>query len=274
MTIAISGATGQLGRAALAALARPDLVALARDPSKAPQGIEARAFDYAAPDASALKGVDTFVLISSNSFEDRAGDHLRAIEAAKTAGVRRIIYTSILKGTDSPLEIAEDHKITERAIRASGLPFTILRNGWYIENFTGSLQGAIAHGAMAGAAGDARFSSAARQDFAEAIAATVGEGHAGQVYELAGDNAHTMADIAAEVSRITGKTIPYHTLPEADYAAMLAAFGLPPAFAAMLADADVQARAGGLYDDSRTLSRLIGRPTTPMAKVVQAALAA
>ncbi len=276
MTIAVTGATGQLGRLALAALKSRGVpaIALARDPSRAPEGFEARAFDYSRPDAGALTGVTTLALISSSSFDDRAGDHARAVAAARQAGVGRIVYTGILKGLASPMKLAADHIATESVLAESGVPFTVLRNGWYTENHTGALGGAVAHGAMIGAAGSGRMSSASRADFAEALAVVAAtEGHAGQAYELAGDTAYTMAEMAAEVSRLTGKDIPYNNLPEDVYAGILAGFGLPPAFAAMLADADMQAAAGALFDDSRTLSRLIGRPTTPMAATVAAALA-
>jgi len=279
MTIAITGATGQLGRLAIAALksrgAAP--VALARDPAKAADlGTEARAFDYksTATLAPALAGVKTLVLISSNDVDDRVGQHRSVIAAAKGAGVGRILYTSILRADSSPMLLAADHKATEEAIRDSGLAFTFLRNGWYTENHTGTLRGAIAAGALIGAAGQGRFSSAARADYAEAVAvAALDDAHAGKAHELAGDSAHTYADLAAEVSRQTGKTIPYNDLPPETYAGILQSFGVPAGFAHVLADSDVQAGKGALYDDSRTLSRLIGRPTTPMAATVAAALA-
>lgn len=276
MTIAVTGATGQLGRLAIAALkargAAP--IALARSPEKATDlGVEVRHFDYFAPDTAALQGVETLVLISSNDFNDRAGQHKAVIAAAKAAGVGHVIYTSILKGEKSPMILAADHVETEAALKASGLPHTLLRNGWYTENYTGSLGAAVAHGAMAGAVGEGLVSTASRTDFAEAIAVVAqDQTHQGKVYELAGDAAYRLADMAAEVSRLTGKTIPYATLPEADYAAMLTGFGLPEGFAKVLADSDVQASKGALFDDSRTLSRLIGRPTTPMAVTVKAAL--
>ena len=276
MTIAITGATGQLGRLALAALAARggSAVALARDPAKATDLGRVRAFDYTQADPAALAGVETLVLISSNDFNDRAGQHRAVIEAAKAAGVGHVIYTSILKGDQSPMILAQDHIATEAALKASGLPHTILRNGWYTENYTGSLGAAVAHGAMAGSAGEGRVATATRADYAEAIAAVaLDKGLQGQVYELAGDDAYTLADMAAEVSRQTGKAIGYASLPEADYAGMLVGFGLPEGFAAVLADSDVQASKGALFDDSQTLSRLIGRPTTPMAASVKAALA-
>ena len=279
MTIAITGATGQLGRLAIAALkARGQSpIALVRDPAKAADlGVEARAFDYKAPQslAPALNGVTTLVLISSNDFDDRAGQHRNVIAAAKAAGVARILYTSLLRADTSPMLLAADHKATEAAILASGLTYTILRNGWYTENHTGSLGGAIAAGAMIGSAGAGRFSSAARADYADAIAATAAtSGHDNAIYELAGDTAYSYADMAAELSRLTGKTIPYNDLPPDTYAGILQSFGLPEGFAHVLADSDVQAGKGALFDDSRTLSRLIGRPTTPMPATVAAALA-
>lgn len=278
MTIAITGATGQLGRLALAALqARGHApIALVRDPAKAADlNAEARAFDYKATGTlvPALAGVQTLVLISSSDTDDRVGQHRNVITAAKAAGVGRILYTSILRADTSPLQLAADHKATEEVIRASGLAFTFLRNGWYTENHTGSLGGAIAAGALIGSAGEGRFSTASRADYAEAIAVAAGAGHDGAVYELAGDTAHSYADLAAEVSRLTGKTIPYNDLPPAVYAGILQGFGLPEGFAHVLADADVQAGQGALYDDSRTLSRLVGRPTTPWQDTVAKELA-
>jgi NAD(P)H dehydrogenase (quinone) len=276
MTIAVTGATGQLGRLAVEALkargAKP--VALARSPGKAADlGVEVRGFDYTAPDAAALKGVETLVLISSNDFNDRAGQHKAVIAAAKAAGVGHVIYTSILKGAQSPMLLAADHIETEAALKASGLGHTILRNGWYTENYTGSLGAAVAHGAMAGAAGEGLVSTATRADYAEAIAVVaLDPAHQGKVHELAGDRAYRLADMAAEVSRLSGKAVGYASLPEGDYAAMLMGFGLPEGFAKVLADSDAQAAQGALFDDSGSLGRLIGRPTTPMEVSVKAAL--
>lgn len=280
MTIAITGATGQLGRLAIAALKARGLlpVALARDPAKgADLGVPVRAFDYTRAEtlAPALAGVSVLVLISSNDFNDRAGQHRNVIVAAKEAGVARVIYTSLLRADSSPMLLAADHKATEATLKASGLRYTILRNGWYIENHTGSLGAAIGAGALIGAAGSGQFSAAARADYAEAIAVTAsGAGHEDAIYELAGDAGYTYADLAAEVSRQTGRTLPYNDLPPATYAGILHSFGLPEGFAHVLADSDVQAGQGALFDGSGTLSRLIGRPTTPMASVVAAALTA
>ncbi|MBC2835505.1 NAD(P)H-binding protein [Paragemmobacter straminiformis] len=277
MTIAITGSTGQLGRLALAAVAARGgrAIALARDPAKAAGlGAEARAFDYNDPATfGALGGVRTLVLISSSDFTDRVGQHRRVIDAAKAAGVGRVIYTSLLKADRSPMILAADHKATEGYLAASGLKTTLLRNGWYTENHTGSLGGAIAAGALIGSAGAGRFSAAARADYAEAIAVTaLGDGHDGKVYELGGDAAYSLAEMAAEVSRQTGKAIGYNDLPPDVYAGILQSFGLPEGFATVLADSDVQAAQGALEDGSGTLSRLIGRPTTTLAAAVAAAL--
>jgi NAD(P)H dehydrogenase (quinone) len=275
-TIAVTGATGQLGRFAIAALnargAKP--VALVRDTAKAADlGVEARAFDYTSADPAALKGVETLVLISSNDFNDRAGQHKNVIAAAKAAGVGRIVYTSILKGDASPMILAQDHIATEAALKSSGIPTTLLRNGWYTENYTGALGAAIQHGAIIGSSGEGRVSSASRKDYAEAIAVTaIDAAHTGKTYELAGDDSHSGADLAAAVAKASGKPVAYVSMPEGDYAKALQGFGLPEGFANVLADSDAQAGKGALHDDSRTLSRLIGRPTTPMAETVAAAL--
>jgi NAD(P)H dehydrogenase (quinone) len=281
MTIAITGASGQLGRAAIDALkARFDptqIVALARDPSKVGDlGVEARAFDYThQPDAltAALAGVKTVVLISSSDFNDRVGQHRNVIEAAKAAGVSRIIYTSILKADVSPMLIAEDHRATEALIAASGLSATILRNGWYTENWTGTLGAALEAGALIGSAGSARFTPATRSDYAQAIAVVAASAdHAGKTYELGGDEAFTLADLAAEVAYQSGKPLPYNDLPPEVYQGILESFGLPSGFAAMLVDVDVKAADGWLEETSGTLSHLLGRRTTPMADAVRAAL--
>lgn len=275
-TIAITGATGQLGRLAIAALkargAQP--VALARSPEKAGDlGVEVRAFDYAAPDVAALKVVDVLVLISSNDFNDRVGQHRNVIAAAQQAGVGRIIYTSILKGAANPMILAQDHIGTEAALQASGVTATILRNGWYTENYTGALGAAVAHGAMIGAMGMGRVTTAARKDYAEAIAVTaIDAGHAGKTYELAGDVANSGSDFAEAIAQAAGKPVAYVSMPQADYAKALIGFGLPEGFATALADSDARAAEGALLDESRTLSRLIGRPTTPIADTIAAAL--
>jgi NAD(P)H dehydrogenase (quinone) len=215
------------------------------------------------------------VLISSNAVgASRLAQHQAVIDAAVAAGVGRVLYTSIPRADTSPMLLATDHRNTEAAVRASGLPFTFLRNGWYTENHTASLGASVAAGALIGSAGDGRFSTAPRQDYAEAIAAAATQpGHAGKIYELGGDESYSFAELAAEVSRLVGKSLPYNDLPPEAYARILTGFGIPEGFAGVLADCDVQARGGALEVTSGDLARLIGRPTTPWQKVVAAALA-
>jgi NAD(P)H dehydrogenase (quinone) len=280
MTIGITGATGQLGRLVVARLKAQvpaaDIVALVRTPGRAADlGVTARETDYGKPETldRVFEGVDTLLLISSNEVGQRAAQHHNVIEAAKQAGVKRIVYTSLLHADASPLGLAGEHRATEAELKTSGVPFTILRNGWYTENYTGSIPGALAGGAFIGSAGDGRISSATRADFAEAaVAALVGEGHDGKTYELAGDDAWTLGDLAAEISRQTGKTIPYKDLPEVEYAAALTGFGLPEGLAQAIAGWDIGAKQGALFDDGRQLSKLIGRPTTPLSVAVADAL--
>lgn len=281
MKIGVTGATGQLGRLVVENLkkkvATETIVALVRTPEKANSlGIEARAFDYTQAKnlVASLQGIEKLLLISGNEIGQRLPQHLAVIEAAQQAGIKHIIYTSILHADSSPLSLAVEHLATEVAIKSSGLTFTILRNGWYTENYTGSAKGAIGAGAFIGNAGVGKISSAARADFAEAAAVILaGKGHEGKIYELAGDEAYTLAELAAEISSQSGKTIPYNNLTETQYAGILKSFGLPDGLAEMLANSDTGASKGGLFDNSHTLSKLIGRPTTPLAKVVADAIA-
>lgn len=280
MNIAITGATGQLGRLVIEALAQrdadADVVALARTPSKAQGlGVTVRKADYDHPESlrRALTGVDTLLLISSSEVGRRARQHGHVIDAAKEAGVGRIVYTSVLRADTSALALAEEHRVTEAALATSAIPHTILRNGWYTENYLGAIGPARAHGALIGSAGEGRISSATRADFAEAAAAVLlSDAHVGKTYELAGDDAYTLDELAAEISRQTGDELPYRNLPETDYAAALEAAGLPGGLAELLASCDVAAADGALFDDGHQLSALIGRPTTPLSTAVAEAL--
>lgn len=280
MTIAITGATGQLGRLVIdqlkAATSADQLIGLVRTPSKAADlGIAIREADYSQPAtlAAALAGVDTLLLISSSEVGQRVAQHQHVIDAAKQNGVQRIVYTSLLHADTSPLSLADEHRPTEAALKASGIPYTLLRNGWYTENYAASIPGAVAGGAFLGSAGAGRISSAPRADYAAAaVAVLTSAGHENQTYELAGDQSYTLTELAAEISRQTGKAIPYKNLPEADYAAVLTSVGLPAPVAATYAEYDACAAQDALFDDRRQLSHLLGRPTTPLAAVVAATL--
>ncbi len=282
--IAITGATGQLGRLVIQNLLKTvpasQLVAAVRSPDKAADlaalGVQVRQADYARPATleAAFQGVSKLLLISSSEVGHRAPQHAAVIAAAQQAGVQLLAYTSILHADRSPLGLAAEHKETEAMLRASGIPHVLLRNGWYTENYTASVPAALQYGAVLGSAKDGRIASAARADYAAAAAAVLTlEGQAGQVYELAGDTAYTLSEFAAEIAKQSGKAVVYNDLPEAAYAAALVQAGLPEGFAALLADSDVGASTGGLFDDSHQLSQLIGRPATPMAEVVRVALA-
>lgn len=281
--IAITGATGQLGQLVIEELLKTvpasQIVAIVRNPAKAEalsnQGIVVRQGDYTdqAAFTTALHGVDKLLLISSSEVGQRATQHQNVINAAKAAAVKFIAYTSLLHADKSPLGLHVEHVQTEKALAESGVPYALLRNGWYTENYLASAPPALEHGVFIGAAGEGKIASATRADYAAAAAKVVSEeGHAGKVYELAGDSAWTLSDLAAELSKQSGKPVAYQNLSEADFAAALKGVGLPAGLADMLADSDTGASKGGLFDDSRTLSKLIGRPTTTLAESVKSIL--
>lgn len=283
--IVITAATGKLGRLVVDQLLEkvsPKEVAVAvRNPAKAAElaarGVEVRHADYARPEtlATAFHAGDKVLLISSSEVGQRAIQHAAVIEAAKKAGVGLIAYTSILHADTSSLALAAEHKATEEALRASGVPFVLLRNGWYTENYSDNLAPALAHGALVGSAGEGRIAAATRADYAAAaVAVLTGTGHENKVYELAGDVPFTMRDLAAELSRQSGKAVSYQDLPPAAYKDILLGAGLPAPFADVLVDADLGASRGGLDDGSGDLRRLVGRATTPLAKAISAGLAA
>ncbi|HDC4275867.1 TPA: SDR family oxidoreductase [Enterobacter cloacae] len=281
--IAITGATGQLGRLVIEQLLKTvpanQIVAIVRNPAKAEalsqQGIVVRQGNYTDQAAltTALKGVKKLLLISSSEVGQRATQHQNVINAAKAAGVTFIAYTSLLHADNSPLGLHVEHVATEKALATSGIPYALLRNGWYTENYLASAPPALEHGVFIGAAGEGKIASATRADYAAAAAKVVSEGgHAGKVYELAGDSAWTLSDLAAELSKQSGKPVVYQNMSEADFAAALKSVGLPAGLADMLADSDVGASKGGLFDDSHTLSKLIGRATTSLAESVKTIL--
>jgi len=281
--IAVTGATGQLGRLVIDALLKTvnprEIVALVRDPLKArdlsTKGVVVRKADYNQPETlrSALVGIQRLLLISSSEVGQRKAQHRAVIEAAKSSGVQLLAYTSLLHADSSTLGLAVEHRDTEQALAESGLNYVLLRNGWYSENYTASVPPAVEHGSILGSAQLGRISSAAREDYADAAAVVLtGEGQAGKVYELAGDESYSLSELAVEVGKQSGKTVVYNDLPQEQYKAALIGMGLPEGFAVLLADSDAAAAKGDLFDDSRQLSQLLGRPTTPIAQSVSAAL--
>ena len=282
----VTGASGQLGALVIDGLLASEPASsigalVRREEAAAPlraKGVTVRIADYSdrAALTEALAGVERLLLVSSSEVGARATQHQNVIDAAKAAGVGFVAYTSLLHAATSPLTVlAGEHVATERALAASGLHHALLRNGWYTENYAMGAGSAVQHGALMGAAGAGRINSAARADYAAAaVAVLTGTLPAsGTVYELAGDESYDLADFASAIGSIAGKPVPYRNLDEAQYVTLLQQVGLPQPLAAMLGNSDTGASQGGLADDSRTLSRLIGRPTTPWRDTLSAALA-
>ncbi|HHW4678571.1 MAG TPA: SDR family oxidoreductase [Xylella sp.] len=282
--ILVTGASGQLGALVMEELLKvipvPHLIATARDPNTlaafSTRDVETRPLDYSdqASIDAALQGVERVLLVSSNAIGQRVAQHRNVIESAARAGVALLAYTSLLHADSSPLLLAQEHVQTEILLRSSGVPYVLLRNGWYTENYTASIGAALGHGAVLGSAGTGRIAAATRADYAAAAAAVLVSDvvQTTRIYELAGDEAFTLAEYAAEIAKQSGKPVVYRDLPEAEYVAVLTQAGLPEGFASILAQSDIAASKGGLFDDSHQLSALIRRPTTPLREVVAKAL--
>ena len=283
LMIAVTGATGQLGRLVIDTLLKTvnphEIVALVRDPLKAQdlsaKGVDVRQADYNQPETlhSALVGVQRLLLISSSEVGQRTTQHRAVVDAAKSSGVQLLAYTSMLHADKSTLGLAVEHRDTEQALVESGLNYVLLRNGWYSENYTASVPPAVEHGAILGSAQEGRISSATREDYADAAAIVLtSEGQAGKIYELAGDESYSLSELATEVAKQSGKTVAYNDLPQEQYKAVLIGMGLPEGLAELFADSDTAAAKGDLFDDSRQLSQLLGRPTTTIAQSVSSVL--
>lgn len=283
MSIVITGATGQLGRHVVEALLERnvpagDIVATGRSVEKladfAERGVTVQEMDYENPAsvAAALKGATKVLLISSSAVGQRVEQHRTVIEAAKAEGVELLAYTSIANADTTGMKLAAEHQATEELLKESGIPFVLLRNGWYLENYTEQLPGTLAQGAIAGSAGEGKVSAAARVDYAHAAAAVlVADDQVGKVYELGGDHAFTMGQLASEISDAAGREVTYKDLPASDYQQMLEGVGVPGAFAEILADSDLGIARGDLLVTSGDLQKLIGRPTTPLSEAVRSA---
>ncbi|MBN9681813.1 MULTISPECIES: SDR family oxidoreductase [unclassified Corallococcus] len=276
----ITGATGRLGRFVVEGVLKQvpahQVAVAVRHPDKAAEwaarGVQVRNADYSRPETwdGVFSSGDTVLLISSSEVGQRRKQHQTVVDAAKKAGVKLLAYTSILHADTSRMILAGEHLYTEEAIRASGLPFVFLRHGWYLENYTEAAKRTLEQGVLRGCAKDGRVAPATRQDYAAAaVAVLTGTGHENQVYELAGDTGFTLAEYAAELSRQSGRTVTYQDLPPADFAAALQQAGLPKGYADVLANSDEGIARGDLNDTSRTLSRLIGHPTTALAEALK-----
>jgi NAD(P)H dehydrogenase (quinone) len=283
MTIVVTGATGSFGRLAIDALLRcgipaGQIIAVGRDASKLAdlqeRGVTVRQADYDDPPSlrAAFAGADRLLFVSGSEVGRRIPQHQAVVAAAQEAGLHLVVYTSAPQAGTSDMILAGEHRATEQALIDSGLRYVFLRNGWYIENYTATLPVILEHG-LIGAAGDGLISAAARADLAEAAAAVVaGDGHENRVYELGGEP-FTLTDLAAQISRLSGREVRYTDLPEEAYTKALASAGVPEEVARILADSDRAAAKGALYVEGDDLSRLLGRPVTPLAEVIRAALA-
>ncbi|WP_431257312.1 SDR family oxidoreductase [Roseateles chitinivorans] len=281
--IAITGAAGHLGglaiRQLLKTLPANEIVATVRDVEKAGAlrdlGVQLRVGDYDRPETlrAAFEGVEKLLLVSAVVPGQRLRQHQAVIDAAQAAGVQLVVYTSMLRADTSTLSLAREHHQTEEYLKRSGLAHVLLRNGWYFENTTAGLADAVTHGALIGSSGQGRLASASREDYAGAAVAVLTQpGHVGKTYELVGDHSFSMAEFAAEVSRQAGRPVSYRDLAPAEFAAALQGWGLPQMIVDVVVDASVKSGQGELDDTSRDLSRLLGRPTTPLADAVAAAL--
>ncbi|GAB4589516.1 SDR family oxidoreductase [Nocardia sp. IFM 10818] len=280
MTVAVTGASGQLGRLVVEALLKEGatVVAVVRDPAKvadlAERGVDVRQASYDDPAAldRAFAGVDRVLLVSGNEFGSRVAQHTNVVRAAERAGVELLAYTSIPKAETNPMILAREHRGTEAVLAEASVPTVLLRNDWYWENFASGVQQAAQGGVLYGAAGAGRVSGAARADYAEAAAKVLTtDGHAGKVYELGGAP-RTYDELAQAVSEVAGKPVRYQDLPQSDYAAALEKAGLPADYAGVLADADAGIAKGALDIDKAHLEQLLGRPATPATEVFRAVL--
>lgn len=284
MSLVVTGATGHLGRLAVAGLLDAgvpagEIAAVVRDQDKgaefAARGVELRVADYSVPATlkDAFRAGDRVLFVSGSEVGQRVAQHQAVIDAAKEAGVALLAYTGVLGGPDADFALADEHKVTEQAILDSGVPYAFLRNGWYHENFTENLAPVLEHGAVLSNAAGGRIASASRADYAAAaVAVLTGEGHENTVYELSGDVAWSHDEYAAELTKQSGKEIVHREITPEQHREVLVGAGVPAPFADILVGVDVAIGQGLLARRSGDLARLIGRPTTPLADAVATAL--
>lgn len=283
-TYAVTGATGHLGRLVIQGLvgrgiAPSDIVAVVRNPAKADDlaelGVEIRTGDYGKPETltGVFDGVRRVLFISGSEPGNRVAEHAAVINAVKAAGVDRVVYTSILRADTSESPLAGEHKATEKLLADSGVAFSLLRNGWYTENYTSQIDQYLQSGEILGSAGQGRISAATRADYAAAtVTALTTDADGNQVYELGGD-AFTLGELASTITEVTGRTVVYRNVPPAELAQTLQGYGLDEATAGFVSAIDVSIAQGALQNDSTDLVELLGRPATPLAEAVRAATA-
>ncbi|RKN36386.1 NAD(P)H-binding protein [Micromonospora musae] len=288
MSIAITGATGQLGRLVIADLLAAgvpadQITAVARSAERAAdlvaRGVRLHVADYDRPEtfAGAFQPGDRVLLISASEVGRRAAQHAAVVDAAAAAGVAQLAYVGVFGGPEADFLLAAEHRATEELILATGLPYTFLRNNWYSDApmFTGDLAGILARGAIVNSVhGESRIATASRGDYAAAAAAVLtSDGHLNAAYELSGDHAWTFGEFAEVITRLSGTKVVHSYVPPQEQKAMMTGAGLPDALAEIFVDVDEAINRGALAGTPGDLSRLIGRPTTPMAETVAAALA-
>lgn len=282
MSLVVTGATGSYGRLVVRSLldrgvSADQIVAGGRNLDKladlAERGVRTARVDYDDPASlnEAVKGAERVLIVSGTDIGKRVAQHTAVARAAQEAGAA-VLYTSGPHADTSSIQLLGEHRETEASITALGVPFTVLRNGWYFENYTAQIPSYLQHGTVLGSAGDGRISGAARADLAEAAAVVLTEdGHEGATYELGGDS-FSLSELAASVSEHSGTPVVYTDLPVEEFAKALEGAGLPAAIAAMLADTDRGIRAGDLLIETGDLARLIGRSPATLADAVVAAL--
>jgi NAD(P)H dehydrogenase (quinone) len=278
MSIVVTASTGHLGRLVVASLLNrgvqpAQILATGRSSDRlatfADRGLRIAELDYTKPADDVIADGDTVLLISGSEVGQRIEQHRNVIDLARRAGAARIVYTSVLRADDTTLAIAPEHAATEEILKASGVTYTILRNGWYNENYQPTFAQAAQSGVVVTSAGDGRISSASRKDFAEAATAVLtGEGHDGATYELGGDTAFTMRELADTFATVLGRPIELRNLTSEEHRSALLGAGLDEFTIGFLVGLDRNTADGELFTDTNDLSRLIGHPTTPIAETV------
>lgn len=275
MKILITGATGQFGSIAVESLLKSvpaEQVAVSvRNPAKAEalraRGVEVRQGDFDRPESldQAFAGIDRLLLISADGDnETRIRQHTAAVAAAERAKVGFIAYTSLTNAMESSLFLAPVHKVTEEAIRKTGIPFSFLRNNWYLENESSSIQAVLGGAPWVTSAGEGKVSWAPRRDYAEAAAAVVaGPGHESTIYELSGRPV-SQSEFVSILAGILGREVPVVRVDDAAYADIMKQAGVPEHFLPFLVAIQSGIREGALAFESSDFEKLLGRPATPI----------